>query len=62
MLNRGQGMVNKTLEDLATKNRIFRDRKIFTAIFFAVSLAFAIALAMHARELAGRRKRLGRTQ
>jgi hypothetical protein len=60
VLNRGQGMVNKTLEDLATKNRIFRDRKIFTAIFFAVSLAFAIALAMHARELAGRRKRVGR--
>ncbi|MFM8774931.1 MAG: hypothetical protein ACKOFP_14155 [Actinomycetota bacterium] len=30
-----------------------------TAIFFAVSVAFAIALAMHASDLAGRWKRAG---
>jgi len=59
VLNRGQAMVDQTMESLATKNRIFRDRKIFTAIFFAVSVAFAIALAMHASDLAGRWKRAG---
>ena len=59
VLNRGQAMVDQTMESLATKQRIFRDRKIFTAIFFAVSIAFAIALAMHASELAGRWRRAG---
>jgi hypothetical protein len=59
VLNRGQAMVDQTLENLATKNRIFRDRKIFTAIFFAVSIAFAIALSMHAHELVGKWKRGG---
>jgi hypothetical protein len=59
VLNRGQAMVDQTMESLATKHRVFRDRKIFTAIFFAVSVAFAIALTMHARELAGRWRRAG---
>lgn len=59
VLNRGQAMVDQTMENLATKQRIFRDRKIFTGIFFAVSIAFAIALAMHASELAGRWRRAG---
>lgn len=62
VLNRGQAMVDQTMESLGTKNRIFRDRKIFTAIFFAVSIAFAIALAMHASELSGRWRKLGGTR
>ena len=62
VLNRGQAMVDQTMESLGTKNRILRDRKIFTAIFFAVSIAFAIALAMHASELSGRWRKLGGTR
>jgi len=51
ILNRGQGMVGQTLEGLDTKGRIFRDRKIFTAIFLGIALAFAIVLWMYGVEL-----------
>jgi hypothetical protein len=57
VLNRGRSMVQMTRESLATKDRVFRDRRIYTAIFFAVSIAFAIALSMYAHALAGRWKR-----
>jgi hypothetical protein len=60
VLNRGQAMVQTTLESLATKNRIFRDRRIYTTIFFGVSVAFAIALSMYGRSLSGRWKRARR--
>lgn len=57
VLNRGQAMVQTTMESLDTKHRIFRDRKIFTGIFFVVAIAFAIALLMHGRDLGGRWKK-----
>lgn len=57
VLNRGQAMVQTTMENLDKKHRVFRDRKIFTGIFFAVAVAFAIALAMHGRDLGGRWKK-----
>ena len=56
ILNRGQAMVEKTLESLTTKNRIFRDRKIYTAILFVVAVCFAIALSMYGRAISGRWK------
>jgi hypothetical protein len=61
ILNRGQGMVGQTTDGLATKNRIFRDRKIFTSIFLGISLAFAILLWMYGLELRSRgvRRRKG---
>jgi hypothetical protein len=58
ILNRGQGMVGQTLEGLATKNRIFRDRKIFTGIFLGISLSFALVLWMYARALRRRGRRV----
>lgn len=57
VLNRGHAMVQTTLDGLATKQRIFRDRKIYTAIFFGVASAFAIALSMYGRTLVGPWKR-----
>jgi hypothetical protein len=57
VLNRGQAMVQTTLDGLETKRRIFRDRRIFTTVFFAVSVAFAIALSMYGRALVGPWKR-----
>lgn len=54
ILNRGQGMVGQTMEGLATKNRIFRDRKIYTGIFLGISLAFALVLWMYGAELRAR--------
>lgn len=56
ILNRGQAMVQQTRESLATKARVFRDRRIFTAIFFGVSLAFGIVLLMYGRMIRGRWK------
>jgi len=54
ILNRGHGMVGQTMEGLATKNRIFRDRKIYTGIFLGISLAFAIVLWMYGGALRAR--------
>ncbi len=57
ILNRARGMVGQTMESLDTKDRIFRDRKIFTGIFFGIALAFAIVLLMYGREIRGNRRR-----
>ena len=46
-------MVLQTRESLATKGRIFRDRKIFTSIFAALSVVFAIVLLMYGRAIGG---------
>ncbi len=61
VLNRGLGAVQTTLESLELRQRGFRDRRIFTGIFFAVSLAFALALWLYSREISGplRRRRRG---
>lgn len=59
ILNRGQGMVGQTTDGLATKNRIFRDRKIYTGIFLGISLAFAVVLWMYGIELRTRGRRPG---
>ena len=53
LLNRGQAMVLQTRESLATKGRIFHDRKIFTSIFAALSVVFAIVLLMYGRAIGG---------
>lgn len=58
MLNRGQAAVLQTRENLATKARIFRDRKIFTAIFGGLTLVFAIVLWMYGRTIGGGWKRV----
>jgi hypothetical protein len=55
-LNRGDAMVDTAMENLSMKRRGLRDRKIFTGIFFAVALAFCIALLLYAREIRGRWK------
>ena len=55
-LNRGDAMVETAMENLAMKRRGLRDRKIFTGIFFAVALAFCVALLLYAREIRGRWK------
>jgi hypothetical protein len=56
VLNRGRAMVETTLESLATKQRGYRDRRIFTGVFLGVALACSIALWMYARTLGGRWK------
>lgn len=53
ILNRGQAMVLQTRESLATKGRIFRDRKIFTGVFGALALIFAFVLWMYGRAIGG---------
>lgn len=59
ILNRGQAAVLQTRENLATKARTFRDRKIFTTIFGVLALVFAVVLWMYGRALGGEWK-LGR--
>jgi hypothetical protein len=54
ILMRGQAMVDQTSEGLTTKQRVFRDRKIYTAIYFGVSVVFAILLLMYGRLIRGR--------
>jgi hypothetical protein len=56
ILNRGRAMVQQTRESLETKGRVFRDRRIFTTIFFGVSVAFGIVLVMYGRLIRGRSK------
>lgn len=53
VLNRGQAMVGQTRESLATKARMFRDRKIFASAFGAVSVAFAFVLWLYSRAIGG---------
>jgi predicted CXXCH cytochrome family protein len=53
LLNRGTAMVDDTLESLALKRRAWRDRKIITAMFLAVTLLLAGVLLVHRREIAG---------
>lgn len=53
VLNRGHGMVGQTRESLATKSRMFRDRKIFASVFGAVSLVFAFVLWLYSRTIGG---------
>jgi len=55
-LNRGEAMVATAMENLAMKRRGLRDRKIFTGLFFGVTVAFALALWLYAREIRGRWK------
>ncbi|MBK7641667.1 MAG: hypothetical protein IPJ19_01235 [Planctomycetes bacterium] len=53
ILDRGAASVMQTREGLETKGRIFRDRKIFTGIFCALTLIFAVVLLMYARIIRG---------
>jgi hypothetical protein len=53
LLNRGQGMIGQTEDSLEKLGRIDRDRRIFTAIFFVLTVVFAIMLLMYAREIRG---------
>lgn len=55
LLNRGLGMVGQTEDSLDTLSRVGRDRKIFTAVFFALTVVLAIMLLMYAREIRGGR-------
>ncbi|MBI5432323.1 MAG: cytochrome c3 family protein [Planctomycetes bacterium] len=57
VLERGKGMVAQTRDSLATKNRMFRDRRIFTGIFLGLSLLFAVMLWMYGLEVRGRARR-----
>jgi len=53
LLVRGRGLVSRTEESLERLSRRDRDRRIFTVLFFLVSLALAVMLWMNARELRG---------
>jgi hypothetical protein len=53
LLDRGAASVMQTREGLATKARIFRDRKIFTGVFCALTVIFAIVLLMYGRIIRG---------
>lgn len=53
LVNRARAMVLETQERLEVKARKLRDRRIFTAIFFGVLLAFAGVLQVHRRQLRG---------
>lgn len=53
LLNRGMGMVGQTEDSLETLRRVGRDRSIFTAVFFVLTVALAIMLLMYAREIRG---------
>ena len=46
-------MVDDTLESLALKRRTWRDRRILSALFLAVTLLLAGVLLVHRREIAG---------
>jgi hypothetical protein len=56
VLSRGDAMLDRTVEELSLETRASRDIRIFTSLFFGVSLAFAIVLMMYARVLRGRWK------
>lgn len=57
VLERGKGMVAQTRDSLATKHRVFRDRRIFTGIFLGLTVVFGLMLGMYAREIRGRARR-----
>jgi len=53
IMNRGRAMTLETHESLAVKQRVLRDRKIFTAIFLGVTLLLAAVLQTYRREIYG---------
>ncbi len=53
LLDRADAMVQQTREGLATKARIFRDRKIYTGIFCGLTAVFALVLLMYGRIIRG---------
>jgi hypothetical protein len=53
LMNRGDAMVEQTLEGLAVKNRALRDRRMFTAVYLAVILALVAVLWLYRREMYG---------
>ena len=57
LLDRADAMVLQTREGLATKARIFHDRKLFTGIFCGLTAVFALVLLMYGRIIAGGWKR-----
>lgn len=59
-LSRSHALVGQSLSALATKQRVFRDRKLVTAIFFGICIAFAIALWMYGRVIRGTVPRMRR--
>ncbi len=52
-LSRGDAMLERTTEELDLEQRASRDIRIFTSLFFGVTLTFAIVLLMYARALRG---------
>ena len=50
LLDRGRGLIRQTEDTLATRARTDRDRRIFTALFFALTLALGAMLWMYSRE------------
>jgi hypothetical protein len=53
LINRGMGMVLQTRDSLELKQRGLRDRRIFTGLFFALTLVLALVLFLYAREIRG---------
>ncbi|TAH39637.1 MAG: hypothetical protein EYC70_02285 [Planctomycetota bacterium] len=49
--NRGQAMIQQTLESLDVKRRQFRDRRIFTAAYAVVAALLVAVLLIYRREL-----------
>lgn len=53
LVNRGDAMIEQTLESLDVKNRALRDRRIFTAVYLAAILALVAVLLLYRREIYG---------
>jgi predicted CXXCH cytochrome family protein len=51
LLSRGDAMIDRTYESLGVKQRVFRDRKIFTAIFLGVTLLLGGVLQVYRKEI-----------
>jgi hypothetical protein len=60
VLSRGDAMLDRTMEDMSLARRGSRDVRIFTALFFAVAIAFSIVLLMYARMIRGNWKEASR--
>ena len=54
LMSRGQAMIDLTRESLAVKERWFRDHRIFTGAFLAVTLLLVLLLLSYRREVYGR--------
>jgi hypothetical protein len=58
LLDRAAASVMQTREGLATESRVYRDRRIYTGVFCALTAIFALVLLMYGRIIRGGWKRV----